>query len=240
MKIALLGYGKMGRTIEKIALERGHEIVLKIDVDHPPYDIKTADVAIDFSQPDAAFNNLKNCLENGVPVVCGTTGWLNRYDEIIDLCNQKNGAFIYASNFSIGVNLFFKLNDYLAELISKVKGYHASIKEVHHIHKLDAPSGTAISLAEQILEKSEYTDWQLADDFDPAKDISGTKTIPILAEREGEVPGTHDVMYKSEVDQISIQHLASSRKGFALGAVIAAEWLIGKKGVYNMKDVLGI
>jgi len=240
MKIALLGYGKMGRTIEKIAIERGHKIVLKIDVDHSPYDIKIADVAIDFSQPDAAFNNLKNCIDNGVPVVSGTTGWLSKYDEIVGLCNHKIGAFLYASNFSVGVNIFFKLNEYLAELISKVEGYHVSIKEIHHIHKLDAPSGTAISLAEQILGKSEYTEWQLVDDFDPKKDLTGTKIIQILAEREGEVPGTHDVMYKSEVDQISIQHLASSREGFALGAVIAAEWLIGKEGVYSMKDVLGI
>ena len=240
MKIALLGYGKMGKTIERIAKERGHEIVLKIDIDHSSYDIKTADVAIDFSQPDAAFDNLKNCINNGVPVVCGTTGWLTKYDTIVDLCKQKDGAFLYASNFSVGVNIFFKLNEYLAELISKVEGYHVSIKETHHIHKLDAPSGTAISLAEQILEKSEYTEWQLADDSDPSKDLSGTKTIPVLAEREGEVPGTHDVMYKSEVDQISIEHLASSRKGFALGAVIAAEWIIGKTGVFNMNDVLDI
>ncbi len=240
MKIALLGYGKMGKTIERIAAERGHEVVLKIDIDHPAYDIKTADVAIDFSQPNAAYENLKNCIDNGVPVVSGTTGWLSKYDEIVDLCNQKKGAFIYASNFSIGVNLFFKLNDYLAELISKVKGYHVSIKEIHHIHKLDEPSGTAISLAEQILKKTAYTNWQLASNSDPKEDLSGTDTIPIIAEREGEVPGVHDVMYKSEVDQISIIHEASSRKGFALGAVIAAEWLKGKNGVFSMKDVLGI
>ena len=240
MKIALLGYGKMGKTIEKIVLERGHEVVLKIDINHPAYDIKIADVAIDFSQPDAAFNNLKNCIDHGVPVVCGTTGWLSKFDEITDLCIKKKGAFIYASNFSIGVNLFFKLNDYLAELISKVEGYNVSIKEVHHKHKLDEPSGTAISLAEQIMEKSEYTEWQLADNTDPKNDLSGTRTIPVIAEREGDVPGFHDVMYKSEVDHIRIEHLASSRRGFALGAVIAAEWLIGKKGVFTMKDVLGI
>lgn len=240
MKIALLGYGKMGKIIEKIALERGHEIVLKIDVDHPPYDIRIADVAIDFSQPDAAYDNLKNCIENNVPVVCGTTGWLSKYDEIVNLCHKENGAFLYASNFSVGVNIFFKLNEYLAELISKVQGYHVSIKEVHHIHKLDAPSGTAISLAEQILGRSDYTKWQLTDNSDPAKDLSDTKSIPIVAERIGEIPGIHDVMYKSEVDHIRIEHAASSRKGFALGAVIAAEWIIGKEGVFSMKDVLGI
>ena len=240
MKIALFGYGKMGKTIEKIALERGHEVVLKIDINHPAYDIKIADVAIDFSLPNAAYNNLKNCIDHGVPVVCGTTGWLSKFDEIKDLCIKKNGAFIYASNFSIGVNLFFKLNDYLAELISKVEGYHVSIKEIHHKHKLDAPSGTAISLAEQILEKSEYTEWQLVDNTKLENDLSGIRTIPVIAEREEVVPGFHDVMYKSEVDHIRIEHVASSRKGFALGAVIAAEWLIDKKGVFTMKDVLGI
>ena len=240
MKIALFGYGKMGKTIEKIALERGHEVVLKIDINHPAYDIKIADVAIDFSLPNAAYNNLKNCIDHGVPVVCGTTGWLSKFDEIKDLCIKKNGAFIYASNFSIGVNLFFKLNDYLAELISKVEGYHVSIKEIHHKHKLDAPSGTAISLAEQILEKSEYTEWQLVDNTKLENDLSGIRTIPVIAEREEDVPGFHDVMYKSEVDHIRIEHVASSRKGFALGAVIAAEWLIDKKGVFTMKDVLGI
>ena len=240
MNIALLGYGKMGKTIEKIALERGHDIVLKIDVNHGSYDIKKADVAIDFSQPDAAYDNLKNCIMNGVPVVSGTTGWLSKYSDIVDLCNQKKGAFIYASNFSIGVNIFFKLNEYLAELMSKVKGYHVSIKEVHHIHKLDAPSGTAISLAEQVLKKSLYKEWQLAEINDVEEDLSDSEIIPIIAEREGEIPGIHDVMYKSEVDEITIRHAASSRKGFALGAVVAAEWIIGKKGVFTMKDVLGL
>ena len=156
------------------------------------------------------------------------------------MCDQRKGAFIYASNFCVGVNLFFKVNEYLAELISKVEGYHVSIKEVHHIHKLDAPSGTAISLAEQILSKSAYSKWQLTDNSDLSKDILGTKIIPVIAERTGEIPGIHDVMYKSEVDHIRIEHAASSRKGFALGAVIAAEWIIGKTGVFSMKDVLGI
>ncbi len=240
MKIALLGYGKMGRTIERIAKERGHQIVIRADKDTEPYHITDAEVAIDFSTPDAAFNNITNCIENGVSVVSGTTGWLERYDEVIEYCRKNKGAFLYASNFSVGVNLFFKLNEYLAELISKVEGYHVSVKEVHHIHKLDAPSGTAISLAEQIIKRSGYRKWQLADQSDPGKDLSGTTTIPIIAEREGEVPGIHDIMYKSAVDQISIRHEAASREGFALGAVIAAEWIIGKTGVFNMNDVLDI
>lgn len=240
MNIALLGYGKMGKAIEKIAIDRGHNIVLKIDNNHTKFDIRQAEVAIDFSDPSAAYNNLKNCIENNVPVVCGTTGWLEKYDEFIAYCNSKNGAFIYASNFSIGVNLFFKLNEYLAKLISKVKGYHVSVKEIHHIHKLDKPSGTAITILEQILKNTEYEDWQLTDNSGFKKDISGSRTIPVIVEREGEVPGTHDIMYKSEVDQIKIEHLASSRDGFALGAVIAAEWLLGKKGIFTMKDVLSI
>jgi 4-hydroxy-tetrahydrodipicolinate reductase len=240
MKIALLGYGKMGKTIEMIAERRGHTIVIKADKDTKPYQITDVDVAIDFSTPETAFNNIKNCIVNKVPVVSGTTGWLDSYDEMLKICKKNNGSFLYASNFSIGVNIFFKLNDYLAELISKVEGYHVSIKEIHHIHKQDAPSGTAISLAEQILRKSHYNEWKLADNSDPEKDLSGTRTIPIIAEREGEIPGIHDVMYKSEFDQINIRHLASSREGFALGAVIAAEWIMGKTGVFNMNDVLNI
>ena len=230
----------MGKAIEKIALEKGHEIVLKVDYNNLDFDIKRADVAIDFSTPESAFNNIKICLENNIPVISGTTGWLLKYDEIINLCRKTKGAFIYASNFSIGVNLFFKLNEYLAELISKVEGYHVSVKEIHHIHKKDAPSGTAITLAEQILKKTAYTNWQLANNSNSKEDLSKTNTIPIVAERVGEIPGVHNVMYKSEVDQISIHHEANSRKGFALGAVVAAEWLKDKEGVFSMKDVLGI
>lgn len=240
MKIALLGYGKMGKTIEKIAVKRGHQIVIKADEDTEPYDINNADVAIDFSVPDSAFDNIVNCIENKVPVVSGTTGWLERYDEVVDVCKKKKGAFLYASNFSIGVNVFFKLNEYLAELMTKVEGYQASVLEIHHIHKLDAPSGTAISLAEQIVERSKYKEWQLTDGSGKKEESSSSNILPIIAEREGEVPGIHNVMYHSEVDQISIRHEAHSREGFALGAVIAAEWITGKTGVFNMNDVLDI
>jgi len=240
MKIALLGYGKMGKTIEKIAEKRGHQIVIRADKDTEPYHISEAEVAIDFSVPDSAYDNIIDCIKHGVPVVSGTTGWLEKYNEVADLCKKKEGAFLYASNFSVGVNIFFKLNEYLAQLISKVEGYHASITEVHHIHKLDAPSGTAISLAEQILSKTDYNKWQLTDNSVQEKDLSGSDIIPILAKREGEVPGIHEVMYQSEVDQISIRHEAYSREGFALGAVIAAEWIVGKTGVFNMNDVLDI
>ncbi|MCD6543364.1 MAG: 4-hydroxy-tetrahydrodipicolinate reductase [Flavobacteriaceae bacterium] len=232
MKIALLGYGKMGKTIEKIAIERGHEVVLKIDIDHPVDDIKIADVAIDFSQPNAAFTNLKNCIENGVPVVSGTTGWLSKYDDIVDLCEQNNGAFIYASNFSIGVNLFFKVNEYLAKLMKNMEEYGVEIEEIHHIHKLDEPSGTAISLAEQIIENSDKKNWDLHK--------SDIDILKINSKREGEVSGTHIIKYTSNVDSIEIKHTAFNRNGFALGAVVAAEWLISKKGVFTMKDVLGI
>ena len=232
MRIALLGYGKMGKTIEKIAIERGHEVVLKIDIDHPVYDIKIADVAIDFSQPNAAFTNLRNCIEHGIPVVSGTTGWLSKYNEIVDLCEQKNGAFIYASNFSIGVNLFFKVNEYLAKLMKNIEGYGVEMEEIHHIHKLDEPSGTAISLAEQIIENSDKKNWDLHE--------SDTDNLWINSKRVGEVPGTHIIKYASNVDSIEIKHTAFNRNGFALGAVVAAEWLIGKKGVFTMKDVLGI
>ncbi len=232
MKIALLGYGKMGKTIERIAVERGHEVVLKIDINHPVYDIKIADVAIDFSQPNAAFSNLKNCIEHGIPVVSGTTGWLSKYDDIVDFCKAKNGAFIYASNFSIGVNLFFKVNEYLAKLMKNIEGYGVEMEEIHHIHKLDEPSGTAISLAEQIIDNSDKKNWNLH-----KSDIDNLK---INSKREGEVPGTHIIKYASNVDSIEIKHTAFNRNGFALGAVVAAEWIIGKKGVFTMKDVLGI
>ena len=232
MKIALLGYGKMGKTIEKIAIKRGHQVVLKANKHPETADIANADVAIDFSVPEAAFENIKRALSVGVPVVSGTTGWLDRYEEIVSFCNDKNGTFLYASNFSVGVNLFFKLNEFLAKMMDKVSGYDVAIEEIHHIHKLDAPSGTAISLAEQLITHSSYENWKLGG--------SGDKTVPIIAIREGEVPGTHTVTYKSEIDQISIKHEAFGRDGFALGAVIAAEWIKDKKGVFNMNDVLEI
>lgn len=230
MKIALLGYGRMGKAIEKIAVERGHEVVLKVDIDHANYDLSLADVAIDFSSPDAAFGHLKSCIENGVPVVSGTTGWLSKYDEIVSFCKEKDGAFIYASNFSIGVNLFFNLNEYLAKMMQNIEGYNISMEEIHHIHKLDAPSGTAISLAEQIIKNSSKEQWSLEN--------KSEKDIFIGVKREDEVPGTHTVEYASNVDAIEIKHTAFNRTGFALGAVIAAEWLCDKKGIYTMKDVL--
>ncbi len=232
MKIALLGYGKMGKAIEKIAVDRGHEIVLKIDIDQKNYDFSEVEVAIDFSDPSAAFQNIHICIENGIPVVSGTTGWLSRYNEIVDFCKEKNGSFIYASNFSVGVNLFFNLNEYLSKIMKKIKGYHVEIEEIHHIHKLDAPSGTAITLTEPIIENTNKSQWKLEKESE--------SDLLIKVKREGEVPGTHTVTYKSEVDLIEIKHTAINRDGFALGAVVAAEWLIGKKGIFSMKDVLSI
>lgn len=233
MKIALLGYGKMGKTIEQIALQRGHEIVLKIDENSADYDITLADVAIDFSIPAAAFNNISNCLNNQVPVISGTTGWLDKLPAATQLCKQKNGAFISASNFSLGVNIFFELNAHLAKMMRNLKQYTLSIEEIHHTKKLDAPSGTAITLAEGIIENSDNESWAL-------NVTTNENVIPITAKRIDEVPGTHTVAYKSAVDTLEIKHTAHSRDGFALGAVIAAEWLVGKTGVFTMKDVLGL
>lgn len=230
MKIALLGYGKMGKVIEQIALERGHEIVLKKGGNNSFDGLENADVAIDFSIPTAAIANITECINRGIPVVSGTTGWLEDYHKIEHLCKEKNAAFIYGSNFSLGVNLFFELNDHLAKMMSKFSQYSVSMEEIHHTQKLDAPSGTAISLAKGVIENSSYTNWTLDQ---PKKD-----QIHIEAKRIGMVPGTHTVTYNSAVDAIEIKHTAHNREGFALGAVIAAEWIIGKKGVFTMKDVL--
>ncbi len=232
MKIALLGYGRMGKEIEKIALQRGHEIVLKVS-GNSDYDIKSADVAIDFSIPDAAFENISHCIHNNVPVISGTTGWLDRYQEIKELCLAERGAFIYASNFSLGVNIFFELNKQLAKLMNTVEGYRTTIEEIHHTKKLDAPSGTAITLAEGIIEDSKKRSWELDGEV-------SDKNIPIKAKRIPEVPGTHTILYDSDIDSIEIKHTAHNRKGFALGAVVAAEWIQHKKGVFTMKDVLNI
>ncbi|WP_417882140.1 4-hydroxy-tetrahydrodipicolinate reductase [Xanthomarina gelatinilytica] len=232
MKIALLGYGKMGQTIEKIALEHGHEIVIKTN-EEEGYDINQADVAIDFSVPKAAFFNIAKCLKLGVPVISGTTGWLDNYEHAIKLCKENNGAFIYASNFSLGVNIFFELNKHLAKMMSQLKQYHVSIEEIHHTEKLDAPSGTAITLAEGIISQhDEYNKWLL--------NQNKKQTIPITAKRIANVPGTHSIEYKSNTDTINITHTAHTREGFALGAVVAAEWILGKTGVFSMKDVLNI
>lgn len=233
MKIALLGYGRMGKAIEQIANERGHTIVAKIDKNENQGKLSEAEVAINFSIPDAAVANIKAAMEKQIPVVCGTTGWLEQLKEVEDFCLQNKTAFLYASNFSVGVNLFFKLNEVLAKLMHPHKNYSAAMKEIHHIHKLDAPSGTAITLAEGIFDQSKYTDWSI-------DDTKGDITLPIAVERTGEVSGTHSIEYKSSVDSISIQHEAHSRQGFALGAVIAAEWIQDKKGVFTMNDVLDI
>lgn len=230
MKIALLGYGKMGQTIEKIATERGHHIVLKKDEFNTFEGLADADVAIDFSIPAVAVENISNCFYANVPVISGTTGWLDRYDEMVALCEEKNGAFISSSNFSLGVNLFFELNEYLAKMMSKFDSYQVSMEEIHHTQKLDAPSGTAISLAKGVIENSNYNSWTLEN---PEKN-----QIAIDAIRTENVPGTHTVFYNSIVDTIEIKHTAHNRDGFALGAVIAAEWIVGKQGVFSMKDVL--
>lgn len=232
MKIALLGYGRMGKEIEKIAISRGHEIVIRKDVNNT-IDITLADVAIDFSIPTSAFNNISDCLNNNVPVISGTTGWLEKYDEAVKLCEDKKGGFIYASNYSVGVNIFFELNRQLAKMMATLEDYKVSMEEIHHTKKLDAPSGTAITLAEGVIEKTSKTSWVLGNE-------NAENEIPIVAKREPEVPGTHSVWYNSNVDTIEIKHTAHNRQGFALGAVIAAEWIIGKQGVFSMKDVLNI
>ena len=236
MKILLLGYGKMGKTIERIAVERGHNIVGKIDIGNraelEALNKEDVDVAIEFSSPESAFDNIKYCLEKGWPVVSGTTGWLRNKEAVTEICNKNNGAFFYASNYSIGVNLFFKLNRQLAKLMNG-REYKTSMTEIHHIHKLDAPSGTAITLAEGIIhEIPQLKDWVLA------PESNGT-SVSIKAERLGEVPGTHMIKYDSEVDSIEITHTAHSREGFALGAVISGEWLPGRVGVFGMDDLLG-
>ena len=232
MRIALFGYGKMGQMIEQIARNRGHEIVAKIDENTQDIDFNSMDVAIDFSMPEAAFGNITKCLNNNVPVISGTTGWLDKYEDAITLCNDKKGAFIYASNFSLGVNIFFELNNYLAKMMQNLPEYKVSLEEIHHTQKLDAPSGTAITLAEGVIANSNYSEWKL--------DNSSDTILPITSKRIGKVPGTHTVDYDSVVDSISIKHTAHNREGFALGAVTAAEWIIGKSGVFTMRDVLNL
>ena len=233
MKIALLGYGKMGKVIERIALERGHEIVLRKGQSDTFEGLAQADVAIDFSVPTAAVSNISTCLNQNIPVVSGTTGWLEQYDDMISLCEAKNGTFLYGSNFSLGVNLFFELNEYLAKIMARFADvYKVSMEEIHHTQKLDSPSGTAISLAKGIIQHSDYESWTEAQ--------AGEQQIHINAKRIENVPGTHSVFYQSEVDFIEIKHVAHNREGFALGSVLAAEWIQGKKGVFTMKDVLNL
>lgn len=235
MKIALVGYGKMGKTIEQIALSRGHEIVSIIDINNPDdfesAAFKSADVAIEFTTPATAFDNYMKCFAANVPVVSGTTGWTVRMGEIKEMCEKESKTFFYASNFSIGVNIFFALNKYLAKVMNNFPSYDVRMTEVHHIHKLDAPSGTAITLAEGILENIDRKDRWTLETAEKATDL------PIHAIREGEVPGIHEIIYESDVDTISIKHDAKSRAGFALGAVVAAEFTAGKKGFLGMSDL---
>ena len=238
MKIALIGYGKMGKTIQEIAIQKGHEIVLKIDLnnsqDFTAANLQKADVAIEFTGPHSAFENVMKCIEFGVPVVSGSTGWLDRWNEVSTACKEKNGCLIYSSNYSIGVNLFFELKKTLAQLMEPYADYDVSMTEIHHTEKKDAPSGTAISLAEQVLanigRKNKWVNAASANADD----------LIINSERIDPAPGTHIVKYSSPIDDIEIIHTAHTRKGFASGAVLAAEFANKKSGIFTMKDVLGL
>ncbi len=236
MKIAIIGYGKMGKTIEKLAIEKKHEIVLKINdtnlheltVDN----LKKADVAIEFTCPESAFANINLCFDAHIPVVSGTTGWLDKFDEVKDRCKNENQAFFYASNYSLGVNIFFKLNSYLAKIMNKFENFNVQIEEVHHIHKLDAPSGTAITIAEDIIsEINRKKEWVKDEEINQEQ-------IAIKSHREGEIPGIHTVTYNSAVENIVISHESKNRKGLAQGALMAAEFIIGKNGMFGMDDLL--
>lgn len=238
MKIALIGYGKMGKAIEEIALQRGHEIVLKVGIenleDNTINNIRKADIAIEFTGPESAFENITRCIEAGVPVVSGSTGWLAQYEEAKTYALVHKGALLYASNFSVGVNIFFAINKKLAELMAPHSDYNVSLTEIHHTEKKDAPSGTAITLAEQILDKNTGKKQWVNQPSNQAADLV------ILSERTDPAPGTHIISYTSAIDDIEIKHTAHNRKGFATGAVLAAEFLQGKKGIFTMSDVLGI
>ncbi|WMJ74763.1 4-hydroxy-tetrahydrodipicolinate reductase [Cytophagaceae bacterium ABcell3] len=238
MRIMLIGYGKMGKTIEQIALKRGHTIPHIIDVSNNDelknIDGSMVDAAIEFTQPESAFNNIKHCIENNIPIVSGTTGWLDRKSEIEQLCKEKNGAFFYASNYSVGVNLFFHLNKVLAKIMNNYPQYDVSMEEIHHTEKKDAPSGTAITLAEGLLSQYDKKDQWVNEEKGKENEL------PIVSKRIENVPGTHTVFYNSEVDSIEIKHTAHSRHGFAEGSVVAAEWIQGKKGILGMEDMLKI
>ena len=238
MKIALVGYGKMGKAIEEIAVAKGHEIVLKLDISNPDdfttENLRKCDVAIEFTSPHSAVENLRKCFAAGVPVVCGSTGWLSEWDAVAKECNDNNGAFVYASNYSIGVNLFFELNTYLAKLMNKHPDYEVALEEIHHTQKKDSPSGTAITLAEQVLANISGKKHWVNHISDNAEELE------IISERIDPAPGTHKIKYQSPIDDIEIIHTAHNRKGFAGGAVLAAEFILGKKGIYNMKQVLGL
>ena len=238
MKIALVGYGKMGHAIEEIAVKKGHEIVLKINIDNTDEmtleNLQKADVAIEFTGPESAVENLLKCFEAGVPVVCGSTGWLSKWAEIKNDCNKNGGSLVYASNYSIGVNLFFELNSYLSKLMKDYEEYNVKLEEIHHTQKRDAPSGTAITLAEQILQNVTRKKQWVNQHSDNKEELE------IISERIDPAPGTHKIKYTSSIDDIEIIHTAHNRIGFAGGAVRAAEFLNGKKGIFNMKDVLGL
>lgn len=233
MNIAIIGYGKVGKTIEEILIEKGHNVSLKLNRKPEANELKNVDVAIEFSNPEVAFENISTLLENRIPTISGTTGWLDKLEDIKTINRENNSAFLYGSNFSLGVNLFFELNTYLAKLMKKHSDYKVEIEEIHHTQKLDAPSGTAISLANGIIENSDFNQWEL-------DQKSSEENLPIFAKRIDNVPGTHTVSYISEIDTLEIKHTAHSRKGFALGAVLAAEWIHGKQGFFSMKDVLGL
>ncbi|RZL68408.1 MAG: 4-hydroxy-tetrahydrodipicolinate reductase [Pedobacter sp.] len=242
MKIALLGYGKMGQIIERFALERGHEVVLKISIDNledlTVTNLEKADVAIDFSAPDAAVGNIYKCFEASLPIVVGTTGWYGNLQEIKNDCLSSNNTLLYGSNFSIGVNLFFHLNKFLAKLMNNYPAYEVQVEEIHHTQKLDAPSGTAMTIAEGIIEELDRkSEWLNEVVGTPIPDVIKNEQLLIESHRIENVPGTHTVVYSSEVDEIEIKHTAHSRAGFALGAVVAAEWLQNKQGFYNIADV---
>jgi len=238
MKIGLIGYGKMGRTIEGIAVERGHDVVLKIDLDNldelNASNLSKTNVVIEFTGPHSAYNNVMQCLQAGVPVICGSTGWLEKYEAVKKYCLSANGTLLYASNFSVGVNIFFEVNKRLAELMATRPDYNIMMTEIHHTQKKDAPSGTAITLAEQILEKiPRKKSWVNSKSNNDAD-------LEIISERIDPAPGIHKVKYSSSIDEIEITHTAHSRHGFALGAVLAAEFIYDKKGIFTMKDVLSL
>ena len=247
MKIALIGYGKMGKIIEQIALNRGHAVVLKLDITNPKdfARLPEADVAIEFTRPESAIENLKKCFDARVPVVCGTTGWVDKYAEMSALCLEKGSAFFYASNYSIGVNIFFEINQRLAALMNNYDMYDVKMTEIHHTQKLDAPSGTAITLAQGILANVDRKEKWVCNTENTApseslwEGVAASNEIVITAERIDPAPGTHIVTYDSPIDTIEITHTAHSRAGFATGAILAAEWLVNKKGVFSMKDMLG-
>lgn len=238
MRIALIGYGKMGKAIEEIALQKGHEVVLRIHIDNTneftEENVRQADVAIEFTGPNSAVDNIKKCFDAGVPVVSGSTGWLDRWSEVENYCREKNASLIYSSNYSVGVNLFFELNTCLAKLMEHHTEYDVKLEEIHHTEKKDAPSGTAISLAQQVLEHIQRKKSWVNSESDNSEELE------IISKRIDPAPGTHKVTYSSSIDDIEIIHTAHNRKGFAGGAVLAAEFLKSKKGIYTMKDVLNL